>query len=159
MHFFILKLNPTAQLPTVESWITWVWPITSVFAVPHFVLLLINWRILQRCCSKVWTSRFCCGGQLHVYMLWLQSTEHLRNVNPQAADTQGPHDFRTLRFPEFQENRHMKVVWLSALWTGRLYLPGNIPGTRYAMAPGPLHNWLQLVAQCLNWMRHQTPPI
>jgi len=41
---------------------------------------------------------------------------------------------RTWRFqeaeaPRFQDNRHMKVVRLSALRTGRLYPSGNIPGT------------------------------
>jgi len=30
--------------------------------------------------------------------------------------------------PRFQDNRHMKVVRLSALRTGRLYPAGNIPG-------------------------------
>ena len=33
--------------------------------------------------------------------------------------------------PGFQENRHMKVVKLSALRTVRLYPPGNIPGTHF----------------------------
>jgi hypothetical protein len=33
----------------------------------------------------------------------------------------GPQGSRRLRFPEFQENRHMKMVSLSALRTGRLY--------------------------------------
>jgi hypothetical protein len=31
----------------------------------------------------------------------------------------------------FLDNRHMKVVRLSALRTGRLYPPGNIPGTHF----------------------------
>jgi hypothetical protein len=31
----------------------------------------------------------------------------------------------------FQDNRHMKVVRLSALLTGHLYLPGNIPSTHF----------------------------
>jgi hypothetical protein len=30
--------------------------------------------------------------------------------------------------PRFQDNRHMTVVRVSALGTGRLYPPGNIPG-------------------------------
>jgi hypothetical protein len=29
------------------------------------------------------------------------------------------------------DNRHMKVVRLSAIRTGRIYLPGNIPGTHF----------------------------
>ena len=33
--------------------------------------------------------------------------------------------------PSFQDNRHMRVVRLSALHTGRLYPPGNIPGTLF----------------------------
>ena len=34
--------------------------------------------------------------------------------------------------PRFQDNRHMRVVRLSALRTGRLYSPpGNIPGTHF----------------------------
>jgi hypothetical protein len=31
----------------------------------------------------------------------------------------------------FLDNRHMKVVRLSALRTGRLYPPGKIPGTHF----------------------------
>ena len=31
----------------------------------------------------------------------------------------------------FLDNRHMKVVRLSAVCTGSLYFPGNIPGTRF----------------------------
>jgi hypothetical protein len=33
--------------------------------------------------------------------------------------------------PRFLDNRHMKVVRLSALRTGRLYPPGKIPGTHF----------------------------
>jgi hypothetical protein len=32
--------------------------------------------------------------------------------------------------PRFHDSRHIKVVRLSALRTGRLYPPGNITGTR-----------------------------
>jgi hypothetical protein len=33
--------------------------------------------------------------------------------------------------PKFLDNRHMNVVRLSALRTGRLYSPGKIPGTHF----------------------------
>ena len=33
--------------------------------------------------------------------------------------------------PRFQDNRHLKVVRLSALRTSRFYPPGNIPGTHF----------------------------
>jgi len=32
---------------------------------------------------------------------------------------------------QISRHRHMKVVRLTALHTGRLYLPGNIPGTHF----------------------------
>ena len=42
-----------------------------------------------------------------------------------------PWGFQQVEDPRFQDNRHMKVVSLSALRTGRLYPPGNIPGTHF----------------------------
>ena len=42
----------------------------------------------------------------------------------------GPEGSRRMRLP-YQDNRHMKMVTLSALRTGRLYLQGNIPGTHF----------------------------
>jgi hypothetical protein len=42
-----------------------------------------------------------------------------------------PSGFQKVKAPRFQDNRHMKVVTLSALRTGRLYPPGNIPGTQF----------------------------
>ena len=37
--------------------------------------------------------------------------------------------FHDVEASKFQDNRHMNVVRLSALHTGRLYSPGSIPGT------------------------------
>jgi hypothetical protein len=39
--------------------------------------------------------------------------------------------FQEVEDPRFQDNRHMKVVRLSALRTGRLYPPGIIPDTHF----------------------------
>ena len=44
----------------------------------------------------------------------------------------GPQGSRSLRLPEFLDNPHMKVVCLSALGTGRLYPPGDIPDTHFS---------------------------
>ena len=38
---------------------------------------------------------------------------------------------RRLRLPDFGDYQRMKLVRLSALRTGRLYPPGNIPGTHF----------------------------
>ena len=42
-----------------------------------------------------------------------------------------PWGFQEGESPRFKENRHMKVVRLSALRTGRLNPPENIPGTHF----------------------------
>jgi hypothetical protein len=42
-----------------------------------------------------------------------------------------PLGFQEVEAPIFLDNRHMKVVRLSALHTGRLYPPGKIPGTHF----------------------------
>jgi len=43
-----------------------------------------------------------------------------------------PWEFQEFEASRFQDNRYMKVVWLSALRTSRLYLPWNIPGTHFS---------------------------
>jgi hypothetical protein len=42
-----------------------------------------------------------------------------------------PLGFQEVEAPRFIDNRHIKVVRLSALRTGRLYLPGKTPGTNF----------------------------
>ena len=53
-----------------------------------------------------------------------------RQSNP-ITGLNSPRSFQEVETPRFQDNRHMKVVRLSALHTGRLYPPGNIPGTHF----------------------------
>jgi len=42
-----------------------------------------------------------------------------------------PWGFQEVEALRFQDNQDMKVVRLSSLHTGRLYQPGNIPGTYF----------------------------
>ena len=39
--------------------------------------------------------------------------------------------FQRTEVPRIPDNRHMKVIRLSALRTDHLYPPGNIPGTNF----------------------------
>jgi hypothetical protein len=43
----------------------------------------------------------------------------------------GPEAFRRYRLPDFTLSRHLKVVRLSALHTGRVYSPGNLTGIHF----------------------------
>jgi hypothetical protein len=42
-----------------------------------------------------------------------------------------PGGFQEVEAPRIRDSRHMKVVRLPALRTGRVYLAGNIPGTHF----------------------------
>jgi len=42
-----------------------------------------------------------------------------------------PWGFHEIEAPRFQYNPHMNVLRLSALRTGRLYPPGNVPGIHF----------------------------
>ena len=47
----------------------------------------------------------------------------------------GPEGSRRFRLPDFKTIATLKVVRLSALRTGHLYTPGNIPGTHFCQRP------------------------
>jgi hypothetical protein len=80
-----------------------------------------------------------------------------------------PGESQEVEAPRFQDNRHMKVVRLSALRTGRLYSPRNIPGTHfcYRMSQPQGHGAARRImsmkiqmtssgieSNCLNQLRH-----
>ena len=71
-------------------------------------------------------GRLIIHSKLFVYKRW---SNHITGQNR-------PWGFQEVEVPRFQDNRHMKVVRLSALRTDRLYPPGNIPGTHFCQRPG-----------------------
>jgi len=91
----------------------------------------------QLCCKKCWSVRCrtlrrgceCVSGKKDVIRLTLFSIHNLVSNPITAMDR--PWGFQEVEAPRFQDNRHMKVVGLSALHTGHLYPTGNIPGTHF----------------------------
>jgi len=71
---------------------------------------------------------------LHIHSL-IHSFIHLKRYTvTKAIPLQAwtvPEGSRRLRLPDFKTNGHMKVERLSGLRIGRLYSPGNIPGTQF----------------------------
>jgi hypothetical protein len=72
-------------------------------------------------------SRLACPTHTHTSTI-LRSTHVSTKLSHSAVSVQARPVSEGSRF---QDNRHLKVVSLSAIRTGRLYLPGNIPGTHF----------------------------
>jgi len=76
---------------------------------------------------ELWSK---CGGSSHFLNLKATSA-----TSVQVCYT--PAGFQEVDAPRFLHNRYTKVVRLSALRTGRLYLPGNIFVLEAESTPGP----------------------
>jgi hypothetical protein len=97
--------------------------------------------------------------------------EYVKRYSYPITGLDRPRRFKEVEAPRFENNRHVKVASLSALRTGRLHPPGNIPGTvsvrgwidpRATVRPEGLRQWkipmtpsgiepqaYRFVAQCL----------
>jgi hypothetical protein len=86
---------------------------SSTFGISHILPLFSSllWRITQNLKFKAYLN-------------------DERESNPITC-LDRPWGFQEFEAPRFQDNQQMKVVRSSALGTGRLYFPGNIPGTHF----------------------------
>ena len=57
-----------------------------------------------------------------------------------------PRGFQEFEATRFQDSRLIKVLRLSALRTGCLYPPGNIPGTHFCYSGTAVAQWLRCCA-------------
>ena len=62
---------------------------------------------------------------------WYLLSYHHEYTSSPITGLDRPRGFQELEATTFRDNRHMQVVRLSALRTGLLYTPGNIPGTHF----------------------------
>ena len=92
--------------------------------------------VLQKECRKVWGVRYMLGARYrseNTVRILLKPTPMYFYKSDHITGLDRPWGFQDVEAPKFQDNRHMKVIRLSALRTGRLYPPpkGNIPGIHF----------------------------
>jgi hypothetical protein len=113
-------------------------------------------------------------------ILTVKGRPQLQHVKKQSNPITGldrPTGFQEVQVTRFLDSRHLKVVRLSAIRTGRLYPPGNLPGTHFcwrlsrpqgrsaserimsikiSVTPSGIETGpFRFVAQCLNQLRHR----
>jgi hypothetical protein len=80
------------------------------------------------CLRNLGNKHICtCGKELQILLM---VTTAITDVWEQL-EKKPPWRFQEAKAPRFQDNRHKKVVRLSAQCTGCLYPPVNIPGTHF----------------------------
>ena len=94
----------------------------------HFLWVFMLVQEISKICQNA-TFRTETSGVINQKVTFVSQKGKRPNVNVKQSLLQawtGPEGSRSSRLPD---NRHKKVIRLSALRTDRLYPPGNIPGT------------------------------
>jgi hypothetical protein len=79
---------------------------------------------------RIWFWGLRCFGMLTQNKVLVGNCDFYCKSNP-CAGLESPWEFQEAEAPRFQYYPHMKMLRLSALHTGRIYPPGNIPGTHF----------------------------
>ena len=99
--------------------------IIYVYHVPPTCFGVFHTIIRERLCFSY--SKLCA---FYTAMIYLPTNSGRRYKNP-ITDQDRPWGLQKIKAPIFQDSRHMKVVRLSALRTGRFYPPGNNLGNHF----------------------------
>ena len=91
-------------------------------------------RFLEFFARTTWTVEKTLIWELGLTLLGCDGVISIDKMLKQSHYT--PWGFQKDVAPRFQDKRHMNVVKLSALHTGRLYLQEYIPGTHFCCGPG-----------------------
>ena len=70
-------------------------------------------------------TTLCTTDQYSEYIIIIIIIIIIKRYSNPITGLDRPWEFKEVEAPKFQDSRHMKVARLSALRTGRLYLPGN----------------------------------
>jgi hypothetical protein len=92
-------------------------------------VLIITLRSLNQQYRRL-TLHIVINFSILVFSIYLYLVYLSKKSNP-ITGLDRPTGFQEVEAPRFLDSRHMKVVRLSALRTGRVYPPGNIPGNHF----------------------------
>jgi hypothetical protein len=124
--YLSIKLYSMMSQQAVIFMLAAVWTSDLIYDIHYFINMLCRCKFLISQSWCAWTKHFCIKDII----------ELLKERNKVKVKQSRYRPGEALRFPggwgsQISRHQHMEVARLSALRTGRLYPPGNIPGTHF----------------------------
>jgi hypothetical protein len=91
-------------------------------------------------------------GEKIILIVWL-----VKFIAIPVSGLEWSRGYQEVKDPRFHDSRNMKVVRLSAVRTGRLYPPGNIPGTHFCLRLSRPQR--HIAARKIMWMKNSNNTI